>query len=131
MLNGERCLKIMQESDLLKEYFAAGMKFFLEENYSEAEKFFLLALEQVEATASVASQVNTLGWLGATYLRQERFAQAYSQFARCLSRAEQQFDPNHPEILRILENMACAYSGDYRFAEAEEIYKSASFRGAN
>jgi len=107
-------------------YMAEGAKAYQQGQETNAEMFYLAALEDVEKAGPedprLAATLNTLAVL---YHAQRRYAQAESFYQRVLRLLEQTIGPEHPTLATTLNNLAVVYESQGQYGAAEPLYQRA------
>ena len=107
-------------------YMAEGVKAYQSGQETNAEMFYLAALEDVENAGPedprLAATLNTLAVL---YHTQRKYAQAEPLYQRVLKLLEQTIGPDHPTLATTLNNLAVVYEAQDKYAEAAPLYQRA------
>ena len=107
-------------------YMAEGVKAYQQGQETNAEKFYLAALEEVENAGPeeprLAATLNTLAVL---YQAQRKYAQAVSFYQRVVRLLEQTIGPEHPTLATTLNNLAVVYEAQGEYGAAEPLYQRA------
>ncbi len=100
----------------------AGVKAYLENNYTEAEKQFAAAVKKAEQFGPEDPRLaTTLNSLAETYRAQGRLEEAEPLHKRALSIREKALGPEHAATAQSLLNLAAVYKAQRRYAEAEQL----------
>ena len=107
-------------------YMAEGAKAYQDGQETNAEMFYLAALEDVQNAGPedprLAATLNTLAVL---YHTQKKYAQAESLYQRALAIDEQVLGPLHPSTAIDLNNLAELYHDQSKFELAEPLLQRA------
>ena len=105
-------------------YHHMGAFFGQNGRYPEAEKYFRLALEKLEADpkTSAVDLLHTLGWLGDVIEAQGRYPEAEAVYLKGLAKAES----SGTDRQRWLHSLANIYASEGSGAKAEATYKRAA-----
>ena len=107
-------------------YMAEGAKAHQNGQETNAEMFYLAALEDVQSAGPedprLAATLNTLAIL---YHTQSKYAQAEPLYQRVLKLLEQTIGPDHPTLATTLNNLAVVYEAQGKYAEAAPLYQRA------
>lgn len=107
-------------------YMAEGAKAYQNGQETNAEMFYLAALEDVQNAAPedprLAATLNTLAVL---YHAQSKYAQAESLYQRVLTLLEQTIGPDHPTLATTLNNLAVVYEAQGQYGAAAPLYQRA------
>jgi tetratricopeptide (TPR) repeat protein len=107
-------------------YMAEGAKAYQNGQETNAEIFYLAALEDVQNAGPedprLAATLNTLAVL---YHTQKKYAQAESLYQRVLKLLEQTVGPDHSTLATTLNNLAVVYEAQDKYAEAAPLYERA------
>lgn len=107
-------------------YMAEGVKAYQQGQETNAEMFYLAALEDVENAGSddprLAATLNTLAVL---YHAQRKYSQAESFYQRVLQLLEHAIGPEHPTLATTLNNLAVVYEAQDNYSAAEPLYQRA------
>jgi tetratricopeptide (TPR) repeat protein len=107
-------------------YMAEGAKAYQNGQETNAEMFYLAALEDVQNAGPndprLAATLNTLAVL---YHSQRKYAQAEPLYQRVLKLLEQTIGPDHPTLATTLNNLAVVYEAQDKYAEATPLYERA------
>jgi tetratricopeptide (TPR) repeat protein len=105
---------------------AEGVKAYQNGQETNAEMFYLAALEEVQNSdpedPRLAATLNTLAVL---YHAQNKYAQAESLYQRVLKRLEQTIGLDHPTLATTLNNLAVVYEAQGKYEEAVFLYQRA------
>ena len=105
-----------------KNYNVAGMDAYEQGRYSEAEKWWLAALEEAENFGPDDERLATsLNNLAAIYYSQGNYAEAEPLFKRSIAIREKALGPEHPDVAMGLQNYAELLRKTNREAEAEKL----------
>jgi len=109
-----------------EQYMAEGAKAYQDGQETNAEMFYLAALEDVQNVGPddprLAATLNTLAVL---YHTQGKYAQAEPLYQRVLTLLEQTVGPDHPTLATTLNNLAVVYEARDKYAEAAPLYQRA------
>ena len=107
-------------------YMAEGAKAYQDGQESNAEMFYLAALENLQNAGPedprLAATLNTLAVL---YHAQKKYAQAEPLYQQVLKLLEQTIGPDHPTLATTLNNLAVVYEAQDKYAEAALLYQRA------
>ena len=107
-------------------YMAEGAKAYQDGQESNAEMFYLAALENLQNAGSedprLAATLNTLAVL---YHAQKKYAQAEPLYQQVLKLLEQTVGPDHSTLATTLNNLALVYEAQDKYAEAAPLYQRA------
>jgi tetratricopeptide (TPR) repeat protein len=107
-------------------YMAEGVKAYQSGQETNAEMFYLAALEDVENAGPedprLAATLNTLAVLSHA---QRKYAKAEPLYQRVLKLLEQTVGPEHPTLATTLNNLAVVYEAQDKYDEAEPLYQRA------
>jgi tetratricopeptide (TPR) repeat protein len=107
-------------------YMAEGAKAYQNGQETNAEMFYLAALEDVQNAGPedprLAATLNTLAVL---YHSQRKYAQAEPLYQRVLKLLEQTIGPDHPTLATTLNNLAVVYEAQDKYDEAAPLYQRA------
>jgi tetratricopeptide (TPR) repeat protein len=107
-------------------YMAEGAKARQNGQETNAEMFYLAALEDVQSTGPedprLAATLNTLAIL---YHTQGKYAQVEPLYQHVLQLLEQTIGPDHPTLATTLNNLAVVYEAQDKYAEAAPLYQRA------
>jgi len=107
-------------------YMAEGAKAYQDGQESNAEMFYLAALENLQNAGPedprLAATLNTLAVL---YHAQKKYAQAEPLYQQVLKLLEQTVGPDHPTLATTLNNLAVVYEAQDKYAEAAPLYRRA------
>src|ERR671925_1307052 len=107
-------------------YMAEGAKAYQNGQETNAEMFYLAALEDVQNAGPedprLAATLNTLAVL---YHTQKKYAQAEPLYQRVLKLLEQTSGPDHPTLATTLNNLALVYEAQDKYGEAAPLYQRA------
>jgi tetratricopeptide (TPR) repeat protein len=105
---------------------AEGVNAYQHGQETQAEKFYLAALEEVEKAGPedprLASTLNTLAVL---YHTQRKYPQAEAFYQRVLRLLEDTIGPEHPALATTLNNLAVVYEAQDQYSTAEPLYQRA------
>ena len=114
------------QSTRWEHYMAEGVKAYQSGQETNAEMFYLAALEDVENAGPedprLAATLNTLAVL---YHAQRKYAKAEPLYQRVLQLLEQTVGPEHPTLATTLNNLAVVYEAQDKYDEAEPLYQRA------
>ena len=103
-----------------------GVKAYQQGQETNAEKFYLAALEEVQNAGPeeprLAATLNTLAVL---YQAQRKYAQAVSFYQRVVRLLEHTPGPEHPTLATTLNNLAVVYEAQGEYGAAEPLYQRA------
>ena len=104
----------------------AATEAYQQARYTEAEKFFLAALEEADNFGPQDPRlVPSLNGLASVYRTQGKHAEAEPLFKRSLAIREEALGPEHFDVALGLHNLALTYDSQGKYAEAEPLYKRA------
>src|SRR5262244_2565827 len=107
-------------------YMAEGAKAYQDGQESNAEMFYLAALENLQNAGPedprLAATLNTLAVL---YHAQKKYAQAEPLYQHVLKLLEQTVGPDHPTLATTLNNLAVVYEAQGKYTEAAPLYQRA------
>jgi tetratricopeptide (TPR) repeat protein len=107
-------------------YMAEGAKAYQDGQESNAEMFYLAALENLQNAGPedprLAATLNTLAVL---YHTQKKYAQAEPLYQQVLKLLEQTVGPDHSTLATTLNNLALVYETQDKYAEAAPLYQRA------
>jgi tetratricopeptide (TPR) repeat protein len=107
-------------------YMAEGAKAYQDGQESNAEMFYLAALENLQNAGPedprLAATLNTLAVL---YHAQKKYAQAEPLYQQVLKLLEQTVGPDHPTLATTLNNLAVVCEAQDKYAEAAPLYQRA------
>ena len=107
-------------------YMAEGAKAYQDGQESNAEMFYLAALENLQNAGPedprLAATLNTLAVL---YHAQKKYAQAEPLYQQVLKLLEQTVGPDHPTLATTLNNLAVVYEAQDKYTEAAPLYQRA------
>ena len=107
-------------------YMAEGTQAYQNGQETNAEMFYLAALEQVQNAGPedprLAATLNTLAVL---YHSQRKYVQAESLYQHVVKLLEQTIGPDHPTLATTLNNLAVVYEAQDKYAEAAPLYRRA------
>jgi tetratricopeptide (TPR) repeat protein len=107
-------------------YMAEGVKAYQSGQETNAEMFYLAALEDVENAGPedprLAATLNTLAVL---YYSQKKYAKAEPLYQRVMKLLEQTVGPEHPTLATTLNNLAVVYEAQDKYDEAALLYQRA------
>jgi len=107
-------------------YMTEGVKAYQNGQETNAEMFYLAALEEVENAGSEDPRLAaTLNALAVLYHTQRKYAQAESFYQRVLRLLEQTIGPEHPTLATTLNNLAVVYEAQDQYGAAEPLYQRA------
>jgi tetratricopeptide (TPR) repeat protein len=107
-------------------YMAEGAKAYQSGQETNAEMFYLAALEHVQnANPEDPRLAATLNALAVLYHAQRKYAQAEPLYQRVLKLLEQTIGPDHPTLATTLNNLALVYEAQDKYAEAAPLYQRA------
>src|SRR5713101_2994948 len=117
---------VMAQGTRWEYYMAEGVKAYQKGQETNAEMFYLAALEDVEHAGPedprLAATLNTLAVL---YHTQRKYAQAEPLYQRVLKLLEQTIGPDHPTLATTLNNLAVVYEAQDKYGEAAPLYQRA------
>jgi tetratricopeptide (TPR) repeat protein len=103
-------------------YMAEGAKAYQNGQETDAEMFYLAALEDVQNAGPedprLAATLNTLAVL---YHTQKKYAQAEPLYQRVLKLLEQTIGPDHPTLATTLNNLVVVYEVQDKYVEAAPL----------
>ena len=107
-------------------YMTEGAKAYQNGQETNAEMFYLAALEDVQNAGPedprLAATLNTLAVL---YHSQRKYVQAEPLYQRVLKLLEQTIGPDHPTLATTLNNLAVVYEAQDKYGEAAPLYQRA------
>jgi tetratricopeptide (TPR) repeat protein len=107
-------------------YMAEGAKAYQNGQETNAEMFYLAALEDVQNAGPedprLAATLNTLAVL---YHTQRKYVQAEPLYQRVLKLLEQTIGPDHSTLATTLNNLAVVYEAQDKYGEAAPLYQRA------
>src|SRR5438105_9059270 len=107
-------------------YMTEGAKAYQNGQETNAEMFYLAALEDVENTGPEdPRRAVTLNTLAVLYHVQRKYAQAEPLYQRVLKLLEQTVGPEHSTLATTLNNLAVVYEAQDKYDEAEPFYQRA------
>src|SRR6266705_1121268 len=107
-------------------YMAEGAKAYQDGQETNAEMFYLAALEDVQNAGPEDPRLAaTLNALAVLYHTQRKYAQAESLYQRVLQLLEQTVGPDHSTLATTLNNLAVVYEAQDKYDEAEPFYQRA------
>ena len=107
-------------------YMAEGVKAYQSGQETNAEMFYLAALEDVANAGPEDPRLAvTLNTLAVLYHVQRKYAQAEPLYQRVLKLLEQTVGPEHPTLATTLNNLAVVYEAQDKYREAEPLYQRA------
>lgn len=107
-------------------YMTEGVKAYQNGQETNAEMFYLAALEDVEHAGPEDPRLAaTLHTLAVLYHTQRKYAQAESFYQRVLKLLEQTIGPEHPTLATTLNNLAVVYEAQEQYGAAEPLYQRA------
>jgi tetratricopeptide (TPR) repeat protein len=107
-------------------YMAEGAKAHQNGQETNAEMFYLAALEDVQSAGPEDPRLAaTLHTLAILYHTQSKYAQAEPLYQRVLTLLEQTIGPDHPTLATTLNNLAVVYEAQDKYAEAAPLYQRA------
>ena len=100
-------------------YMAEGAKAYQNGQETNAEMFYLAALEDVQnADPEDPRLAATLNTLAVLYHAQGKYAQAEPLYQRVLKLLKQTIGPDHPTLATTLNNLAVVYEAQGKYGEA-------------
>jgi tetratricopeptide (TPR) repeat protein len=107
-------------------YMAEGAKAYQNGQETNAEMFYLAALEDIQNAGLEDPRLAvTLNALAILYHTQSQYAQAEPLYQRVLKLLEQTIGPDHPTLATTLNNLAVVYEAQDKYAEAAPLYQRA------
>ena len=107
-------------------YMSEGAQAYQNGQETNAEMFYLAALEEVQnAGPEDPRHAATLNTLAVLYHAQRKYAQAEPLYQRVLTLLEQTVGPEHPTLATTLNNLAVMYEAQDKYSEAEALYQRA------
>src|SRR5215471_1857067 len=104
-------------------YMAEGAKAYQDGQETNAEMFYLAALEDVQSAGSDDSRLAvTLNAWAVLYHTQSKYAQAEPLYQRVLKLLEQTIGPDHPTLATTLNNLAVVSEAQNKYAAAALLY---------
>jgi tetratricopeptide (TPR) repeat protein len=112
--------------------YNAGFDAIEKGRYSDAAEHFQSVIQNAEQFGRESNRLGmSLYGLGLSRYRQNEFAVAASLFGKSLAILERNLGSEHPDVVRILENLASAQQKAGDFADAERHYRQVlALRGA-
>jgi tetratricopeptide (TPR) repeat protein len=109
-----------------QDYMAEGARAFQEGDDTEAEMWYLAALQDVEGLGAEDPRLaTTLNALAVFYHARNKYDAAAPLYQRVLAILEQTLEPEHPTLATTLNNLAVLYEAQGKFAAAEPLYRRA------
>ena len=107
-------------------YMAEGVKAYQSGQETNAEMFYLAALEDVgNAGPEDPRLAATLNTLAVLYHAQRKYTQAEPLYQHVLKLLEQTVGPEHLTLATTLNNLAVVYEAQDKYGEAEPLYQRA------
>src|SRR5262245_17953248 len=107
-------------------YMAEGAKAYQDGQESNAEMFYLAALENLQnAGPEDPRPAATLNKLAVLYHARKKYARAEPLYQQVLKLLEQTIGPDHPTLATTLNNLAVVYEAQDNYAEAAPLYQRA------
>jgi tetratricopeptide (TPR) repeat protein len=107
-------------------YMAEGVKAYQSGQETNAEMFYLAALEDVENAGPEDPRLaGTLNTLAVLYHTQRKYVKAEQLYQRVLNLLEHTVGPEHPNMATTLNNLAVIYEAQGKYDEAEPLYQRA------
>ena len=107
-------------------YMAEGAKAYQDGQETNAEMFYLAALEDIKKAGPEDPRLAaTLNALAVLYHAQKKYAQAEPLYQQVLQLLEQTIGPDHPTLATTLNNLAVVYEAQGKYAEAAPLYQRA------
>jgi len=94
-------------------------------HYADADRLLAQALPVLKEAGATLEEATTLGSLGMLRGLQQRYGEAVDAISRQVAALEAAFGPEHPRLLRPLNNLAVVYSQAGRTEEADAIFRRA------
>jgi tetratricopeptide (TPR) repeat protein len=94
-------------------------------HYAEADRMLGLALPVLKRAGATAEEATTLGSLGMLRGLERRYAEAVDATSTQVVTLETTFGPEHPRLLRPLNNLAVVYAQAGRMQEAGAAFRRA------
>lgn len=118
--------QVRAQGERWEHYMAEGVKAYQKGQETNAEMFYLAALEDVENAGPEDPRLAaTLHTLAVLYHAQRKYAQAESFYNRVLKLLEQTIGPEHPTLATTLNNLAVVYEAQEQYEAAEPLYQRA------
>jgi tetratricopeptide (TPR) repeat protein len=109
-----------------EQYMAEGAKAYQNGQETNAETFYLAALEDVQNAGPEDPRLAaTLNALAVLYHTQKKYARAEPLYQQVLKLLEQTVGPDHPTLATTLNNLAVVYEAQDKYAEAAPLYQRA------
>jgi tetratricopeptide (TPR) repeat protein len=107
-------------------YIDEGSKAYSEQDFAEAEKQYLAALDESEKFGPQDSRlITSLDSLASVYEAQGRWVEAEPLYQRTVTLQENLLGLEHPDVADNLNNLAIVYKAQGKYSEAEPLYKRA------
>ena len=107
-------------------YMAEGAKAYQDGQETNAEMFYLAALENLQKAGTKDPRLAaTLNALAVLYHTQKKYAQAELLYQQVLQLLEQTIGPDHPTLATTLNNLAVVYEAQNKYAAAAPLYQRA------
>jgi len=107
-------------------YMAEGAKAYQNGQETNAEMFYLAALENLQKAGPEDPRLAaTLNALAVLYHAQKKYAQAEPLYQNVLKLLEQTIGPDHPTLATTLNNLAVVCEAQDKYAEAAPLYQRA------
>ena len=102
----------------------AAHKAWRQKNWAEAERLFLLAVQEAEREGpSSPHLLVSMQGLGMLYSQQKKYAEAEQTFERAVTLAEEIFGPDDPRMWESLAGLMHVYVAQKKWPEAEALYR--------
>src|SRR5215813_15050800 len=107
-------------------YMAEGAKAYQNGQETNAEMFYLAALEDIKKAGPEDPRLAaTLNALAVLYHAQKKYAQAEPLYQQVLKLLEQTVGPEHSTLATTLNNLAVVYEAQGKYTEAAPLYQRA------
>jgi len=107
-------------------YMAEGARAYQNSQETNAEMFYLAALEHVQNAGPEDPRLAaTLNALAVLYHAQSKYAKAEPLYQRVVKLLEQTVGPDHPTLATTLNNLAVVCEAQDKYAEAAPLYQRA------
>jgi len=121
-----RTAQVSAQGARWEHYMVEGIKAYQSGQETNAEMFYLAALEDVgNAGPEDPRLAATLNTLAVLYHAQRKYTQAEPLYQRVLKLLEQTVGPEHPTLATTLNNLAVVYEAQDKYGEAEPLYQRA------
>ena len=107
-------------------YMAEGAKAYKNGQETDAERFYLAALKDVQNAGPEDPRLAaTLNALAVLYHAQSKYAEAEPLYQRVVKLLEQTVGPDHPTLATTLNNLAVVCEAQDKYTEAAPLYQRA------